>query len=111
MIYIYTMQNDNNNLYRTTSVAHIMTKGPMCVTSDTSANDALNLMVSRGFRHLVLIFFFFFTFLSQKLTYMYSRFVTKRAIFLDYSISQNVYTKHSIRWKEHLVRLASYTLH
>lgn len=25
----------------------------MCVTSDTSATDALNLMVSRGFRHLV----------------------------------------------------------
>lgn len=30
-----------------------MTKGPMCVTADTSATDALNLMVSRGFRHLV----------------------------------------------------------
>ncbi|CAO3609362.1 unnamed protein product [Mucor hiemalis] len=29
-----------------------MTKGPMCVTSDTSATEALNLMVSRGFRHL-----------------------------------------------------------
>jgi hypothetical protein len=25
----------------------------MCVTADTSAQDALNLMVSRGFRHLV----------------------------------------------------------
>jgi len=37
---------------RTTTVAHIMTKGPMCVTADTSAQDALNLMVSRGFRHL-----------------------------------------------------------
>ncbi|CEP11559.1 hypothetical protein [Parasitella parasitica] len=37
---------------RNTTVAHIMTKGPMCVTSDTSATDALNLMVSRGFRHL-----------------------------------------------------------
>ncbi|CAO3690670.1 unnamed protein product [Umbelopsis ramanniana] len=37
---------------RTTSVAQIMTKGPMCVTADTSAQDALNLMVSRGFRHL-----------------------------------------------------------
>ncbi|KAI7901096.1 uncharacterized protein BX663DRAFT_111999 [Cokeromyces recurvatus] len=37
---------------RDTTVAHIMTKGPMCVTSDTSATDALNLMVSRGFRHL-----------------------------------------------------------
>lgn len=30
-----------------------MTKNPMCVTADTSAQDALNLMVSRGFRHLV----------------------------------------------------------
>lgn len=38
---------------RDTTVAKIMTKGPMCVTSDTSATDALNLMVSRGFRHLV----------------------------------------------------------
>ncbi|KAI8977087.1 hypothetical protein BDF20DRAFT_821548, partial [Mycotypha africana] len=37
---------------RNTTVAKIMTKGPMCVTSDTSATDALNLMVSRGFRHL-----------------------------------------------------------
>ncbi|KAI7848245.1 hypothetical protein BDC45DRAFT_541168 [Circinella umbellata] len=37
---------------RATPVAHIMTKGPMCVTADTSATDALNLMVSRGFRHL-----------------------------------------------------------
>ncbi|KAI8887788.1 CBS-domain-containing protein [Backusella circina FSU 941] len=37
---------------RNTSVAQIMTKGPMCVTSDTSGTDALNLMVSRGFRHL-----------------------------------------------------------
>ncbi|ORX54589.1 CBS-domain-containing protein [Hesseltinella vesiculosa] len=37
---------------RTTTVADIMTKQPMCVTADTSATDALNLMVSRGFRHL-----------------------------------------------------------
>ncbi|KAI8369291.1 uncharacterized protein BYT42DRAFT_583815 [Radiomyces spectabilis] len=37
---------------RNTMVRHIMTKGPMCVTADTSATDALNLMVSRGFRHL-----------------------------------------------------------
>ncbi|KAI8388755.1 uncharacterized protein BYT42DRAFT_491092 [Radiomyces spectabilis] len=37
---------------RSTTVAQIMTKGPMCVTADTSATDALNLMVSRGFRHL-----------------------------------------------------------
>lgn len=41
-------------VYRDTTVAKIMTKGPMCVTSDTSATDALNLMVSRGFRHLVI---------------------------------------------------------
>lgn len=38
---------------RATTVADIMTKNPMCVTADTSAQDALNLMVSRGFRHLV----------------------------------------------------------
>ncbi|KAJ2963791.1 hypothetical protein NQZ79_g1211 [Umbelopsis isabellina] len=38
--------------YRSTSVAQIMTRDPMCVTADTSAQDALNLMVSRGFRHL-----------------------------------------------------------
>ncbi|CDH58387.1 cbs pb1 domain-containing protein [Lichtheimia corymbifera JMRC:FSU:9682] len=37
---------------RATTVAEIMTQGPMCVTADTSATDALNLMVSRGFRHL-----------------------------------------------------------
>ena len=38
---------------RTTTVSQIMTKDPLCVTSDTSATEALNLMVSRGFRHLV----------------------------------------------------------
>ncbi|CAO3660085.1 unnamed protein product [Rhizopus stolonifer] len=37
---------------RSTTVSDIMTRNPMCVTSDTSAQDALNLMVSRGFRHL-----------------------------------------------------------
>ncbi|KAF7732886.1 hypothetical protein EC973_000162 [Apophysomyces ossiformis] len=37
---------------RAIMVSHIMTKDPMCVTADTSAQDALNLMVSRGFRHL-----------------------------------------------------------
>ncbi|KAG2228129.1 hypothetical protein INT45_009175 [Circinella minor] len=37
---------------RSTAVSDIMTRGPMCVTADTSAQDALNLMVSRGFRHL-----------------------------------------------------------
>lgn len=29
-----------------------MTKNPLCVTFDTSATEALNLMVTRGFRHL-----------------------------------------------------------
>ncbi|KAI7878315.1 CBS-domain-containing protein [Lichtheimia hyalospora FSU 10163] len=37
---------------RATTVNDIMTRNPMCVTADTSAQDALNLMVSRGFRHL-----------------------------------------------------------
>ncbi|CAO3596455.1 unnamed protein product [Absidia cylindrospora] len=37
---------------KTTSVADIMTPNPMCVTASTSAQDALNLMVSKGFRHL-----------------------------------------------------------
>ncbi|CAO3614927.1 unnamed protein product [Cunninghamella blakesleeana] len=37
---------------RSTTVSNIMTKMPMCVTADTNATDALNLMVSRGFRHL-----------------------------------------------------------
>ncbi|KAI8970855.1 hypothetical protein BDB01DRAFT_839868 [Pilobolus umbonatus] len=36
----------------TTCVIDIMTKNPLCVTSDTSATDALNLMVAKGFRHL-----------------------------------------------------------
>ncbi|OBZ88064.1 CBS domain-containing protein CBSCBSPB3 [Choanephora cucurbitarum] len=35
-----------------TLVIDIMTKNPVCVTSDTSATEALNLMVTRGFRHL-----------------------------------------------------------
>lgn len=42
-----------HSFFRATTVADIMTKNPMCVTADTSAQDALNLMVSRGFRHLV----------------------------------------------------------
>ncbi|CAO3621750.1 unnamed protein product [Cunninghamella echinulata] len=33
-------------------VVDIMTHKPLCVASDTSAQDALNLMVSKGFRHL-----------------------------------------------------------
>lgn len=40
-------------IFRATIVAEIMTPNPMCVTASTSAQDALNLMVSRGFRHLV----------------------------------------------------------
>ncbi|ORX56224.1 CBS-domain-containing protein [Hesseltinella vesiculosa] len=43
--------NDQVDLHAVT-VADIMTPKPLCVTSDTSAQDALNLMVSRGFRHL-----------------------------------------------------------
>lgn len=43
-----------NYLVRATTVSDIMTRNPMCVTADTSAQDALNLMVSRGFRHLVM---------------------------------------------------------
>ncbi|KAI7905400.1 uncharacterized protein BX663DRAFT_449497 [Cokeromyces recurvatus] len=37
---------------KTTPVVDIMTKDPLCVTSDTSATEALNLMVAKGFRHL-----------------------------------------------------------
>ncbi|KAI7851120.1 hypothetical protein BDC45DRAFT_445890 [Circinella umbellata] len=37
---------------RSTTVSEIMSRRPMCVMADTSAQDALNLMVSRGFRHL-----------------------------------------------------------
>lgn len=60
----------------------------MCVTADTSAQDALNLMVSRGFRHLVRskkkeggkIEPFF---LKKNLD---SLFVMKKGIYLDYWI-------------------------
>lgn len=38
---------------RSTRVADIMTPNPMVVTTDRSATDALNLMVQKGFRHLV----------------------------------------------------------
>jgi CBS domain-containing protein len=38
---------------RTTTVAQIMTKNPMVTRDTTSATEALQLMVSRGFRHLV----------------------------------------------------------
>ncbi|KAK4689276.1 hypothetical protein P7C73_g819, partial [Tremellales sp. Uapishka_1] len=37
---------------RTTTVAQIMTKNPMVTRDTTSATEALQLMVSRGFRHL-----------------------------------------------------------
>ncbi|KAI8874033.1 CBS-domain-containing protein, partial [Ramicandelaber brevisporus] len=33
-------------------ISKIMTPSPMCVTSETSATEALNTMVMRGFRHL-----------------------------------------------------------
>ncbi|ORY08169.1 CBS-domain-containing protein [Basidiobolus meristosporus CBS 931.73] len=37
---------------RSIPVSTIMTKNPLCVTNDTSANDALNIMVHHNFRHL-----------------------------------------------------------
>ncbi|WWC89150.1 uncharacterized protein L201_004068 [Kwoniella dendrophila CBS 6074] len=37
---------------RLTTVAHIMTKNPMVTRDTTSATEALQLMVSKGFRHL-----------------------------------------------------------
>ncbi|KAF9150369.1 hypothetical protein BG015_007819 [Linnemannia schmuckeri] len=37
---------------RNTLIAQVMTKNPFCVTTDTNATDALNKMVSGGFRHL-----------------------------------------------------------
>ncbi|GAO46478.1 CBS-domain-containing protein [Saitoella complicata NRRL Y-17804] len=37
---------------RSVTVAHIMTKNPMCTRIDTSATEALETMVRKGFRHL-----------------------------------------------------------
>ncbi|KAF9089196.1 hypothetical protein BGX29_012170 [Mortierella sp. GBA35] len=37
---------------RNTLIAQVMTKNPFCVTTDTNATEALNKMVSGGFRHL-----------------------------------------------------------
>ncbi|KAK6363160.1 hypothetical protein TWF730_000606 [Orbilia blumenaviensis] len=37
---------------RDVAVADIMTKNPLCARTDTSATDALDLMVRKGFRHL-----------------------------------------------------------
>ena len=37
---------------RDVTIADIMTKGPMCARTDTSATEALDLMVRKGFRHL-----------------------------------------------------------
>ncbi|KAI1005643.1 hypothetical protein K3495_g2573 [Podosphaera aphanis] len=34
------------------TIAEIMTKNPLCASTDTSATDALDLMVRKGFRHL-----------------------------------------------------------
>ncbi|KAI8366588.1 hypothetical protein BD560DRAFT_372135 [Blakeslea trispora] len=47
----YRLVAENLSAKRTL-VIDIMTKNPVCVTSDTSATEALNLMVTRGFRHL-----------------------------------------------------------
>jgi CBS domain-containing protein len=37
---------------RDVKIADIMTKNPLCAKTDTSATDALDLMVRKGFRHL-----------------------------------------------------------
>ena len=37
---------------RDVTIADIMTKNPLCARTDTSATDALDLMVRKGFRHL-----------------------------------------------------------
>lgn len=37
---------------RDITIAQIMTKNPLCARTDTSATDALDLMVRKGFRHL-----------------------------------------------------------
>ena len=37
---------------RDVTISEIMTKNPMCARTDTSATDALDLMVRKGFRHL-----------------------------------------------------------
>lgn len=37
---------------RDITIAEIMTKNPLCAKTDTSATDALDLMVRKGFRHL-----------------------------------------------------------
>ena len=37
---------------REVTIADIMTKNPLCAKTDTSATDALDLMVRKGFRHL-----------------------------------------------------------
>lgn len=88
---------------RATTVNDIMTRNPMCVTADTSAQDALNLMVSRGFRHLVsqvtlrkgagtVILFPIIHCVSH--TFNYSPSVMRKATFSACWISPNVYTKH-----------------
>ncbi|KAF9416379.1 hypothetical protein BGZ94_010240 [Podila epigama] len=37
---------------RSTLISQVMTRNPFCVTTDTNATEALNKMVSGGFRHL-----------------------------------------------------------
>lgn len=63
-----------------------MTKNPMCVTADTSAQDALNLMVSRGFRHLVNSLYIYKKKSFDLMYIIYSLFVMKKVIFSVYSI-------------------------
>ncbi|KAK6840801.1 hypothetical protein PG990_007078 [Apiospora arundinis] len=42
----------NGLLATKVTIAEIMTKNPLCARTDTSATDALDLMVRKGFRHL-----------------------------------------------------------
>ncbi|KAI8070931.1 hypothetical protein BC940DRAFT_294780 [Gongronella butleri] len=48
----YRVVAENLNARLGIQVSEIMTPQPVCVTTDSSAQDALNLMVSRGFRHV-----------------------------------------------------------
>ncbi|MDD3936586.1 CBS domain-containing protein [Rhodoferax sp.] len=39
----------------TTTVADIMTRGPLCVVPETKVADAVLIMIERGFRHLPIV--------------------------------------------------------
>lgn len=98
--------------FRATTVADIMTRNPMCVTADTSAQDALNLMVSRGFRHLVTNSIEgHMTMQHMLIKQSCSLCATRKEISLDYSISQNVCMKLSTKWSEHTDLHANCTTH